>query len=435
MHRVSRILPPLVPNTEESRSHYNFIAGVLNGTFYILAEAIMEPNLVLTTFVGHLTASPLWIGLIVPLRDGSWFLPQLWVSGFMQSEPRKMPLYRQMVVVRLIGWSMLVASVFTIRDPNILLVAVFASFGITSIASGVSGLPFLEIVGKTVPSRQRGEYFAWRLATGGLAGLGGSLLVRWMLDEHTIYPFPINFAILFAISLGFAAIGLYAFVIIHEPDSLNVSPRASLSHQLQRAMRLVRTDHNYRRFIYLRSALIIGGAATPFFAIYVQQTLDGFVSMIAVYLAIYTMSNLLSNLMFTRFASRLGNRRTMGVAALAGLLMTLVVLALIVAASLWNVTGWIASIWLLPVFALSGLRESGTGVAGQSLLLDIAPIEDRAIYLGFTNSFIGIILLGTGTGGVIVQIAGFPALLFLAIIAHIFGMIAVMRMKDSPQLV
>ena len=415
-----------------NQTRRNFLLGVLNGAFYILAEAIMEPNLVLATFVGYLTASPLWIGLIVPLRDGAWFLPQLWVSGFMQSEPRKMPLYRQMIVVRLIGWSALVASVFIIRDPTILLIAVFASFSLTAIASGISGLPFLEIVGKTVPPRQRGEYFAWRLASGGLAGLGGSVLVRWMLDEHSPYPFPINFAILFAISLGFAALGLYAFAIIHEPDSLNVSPRASLSHQLRRAMQLVRSDHNYRRFIYLRSALIVGGAATPFFAIYVQQTFNGSVAMIAVYLAIYTVSNLFSNLMFTRFTSRLGNRRTMGIAALAGLVMTLAVLSLIMAASLWGVSGWIASLWLLPVFALSGLRESGTGVAGQSLLLDIAPVDDRAIYLGFTNSFIGIILLGTGISGVIVQVAGFPALLFLAILAHIFGLIAVNRMRDSP---
>ena len=170
----------------------NFWLGVLNGTFYITGETIMEPTLVLASFVSRLTDSPLWVGMIVPLRDGSWFLPQLWVSSFLQSEPRKLPYYRQMALVRALPWLAMTIVVLTVRDPLWTLIFFFICFSITAVAAGLSGLPFLEVVGKTIPPERRGEFFALRLATGGLAGVGASFFVRWMLDEKNIYMFPAN---------------------------------------------------------------------------------------------------------------------------------------------------------------------------------------------------------------------------------------------------
>ena len=69
----------------------NFTLGVLNGLFVGLGEALMDPTLVQVAFVNYLSASPLLVGLVVPLRDGTWYLPQLWVSSHLQSQPHKLP--------------------------------------------------------------------------------------------------------------------------------------------------------------------------------------------------------------------------------------------------------------------------------------------------------------------------------------------------------
>ncbi|MEK6574531.1 MAG: hypothetical protein AABZ58_09495, partial [Chloroflexota bacterium] len=66
---------------ELNKAQRDFWLGVLNGLFFLLGETLIDPTLVIATFVSHLTASALWVGLIVPLLDGTWFLPQLWVSG------------------------------------------------------------------------------------------------------------------------------------------------------------------------------------------------------------------------------------------------------------------------------------------------------------------------------------------------------------------
>ncbi|MEK7278631.1 MAG: hypothetical protein AAB427_14860, partial [Chloroflexota bacterium] len=128
----------------------NFRLGVINGLCFFFAETLMDPTLVLVAYVSHLTGSALWLGLIVPLRDASWFLPQLWVSGFLQNWPRKIRLYRYMAVARMAVWSALVLAVFTIRSPLWMLAAFFVTYSVGSLAAGVSGLPFMEVVGKTI---------------------------------------------------------------------------------------------------------------------------------------------------------------------------------------------------------------------------------------------------------------------------------------------
>jgi len=59
----------------ENEKKRNFILGVINGVFFIFSEALIDPTLVLSTFVNTITNSPLLVGLVVPLRDGYWALP------------------------------------------------------------------------------------------------------------------------------------------------------------------------------------------------------------------------------------------------------------------------------------------------------------------------------------------------------------------------
>jgi len=408
----------------------NFQLGVANGLLFTLGETLLDPTLVLAVFISDLTPSPIWLGLLTPLRDGGWFLPQLWVSGFLQSWPRKIRLYRWVSIVRAVSWILMTLAVLFIRDPVWTLIAFLIPFSISSLASGFSGLPFMEIVGKTVPPRQRGLFFAWRLALGGAASLGGSLLVRWVLGDDSPLQFPYTFGALFAIATVFMILGLAAFSSIAEPEDTSVPPPASFGQQLGRSLAVFKRDENFRHFLYLRIALMIAGSATPFLAVYVQKNLGGSVGMVGIYLATFSAANLIANVLFGRFSMRLGNRNTMGLAAVAGLAMTTLALALILLAAPLGLSGLAASLWLLPVFILSAVRESGLGVAAQSLLLDIAPREDRTIYLGFTNSLLGVVFLATGLSGVVVDLFGYPILLIVTILAHLVGLNSALRMRE-----
>ena len=66
-----------LPEREVKRS---FILNVVNGTLFEFAERLIDPPLVLTWFVSQLTTSNLLIGLVAPLGQAGWYLPQIFVS-------------------------------------------------------------------------------------------------------------------------------------------------------------------------------------------------------------------------------------------------------------------------------------------------------------------------------------------------------------------
>lgn len=414
-------------NTPATRR--NFRLGVLNGLLYFLGGTLIDPTLVIAAFISHLSDSALWVGLILPLLDGSWFLPQLYVSGFLQSQPRKVPFYRYTAIVRSLAWMAVTASVFFIGQPTILLVVFFVALTVAAIGSGFSGLPFLEIVSKTIPPNERGLFFAWRLTIGGVLGIGASAAVQWMLGSSSPFAFPNNFGMLFLAATVLYIAGLYSFSMVDEPPDTIVLPRASFFAQVRRALQIVRGDGNFRLFLALRTALMIGGSAVPFYAVYVQQQSGGSLAMIGVYLATFKTANLSANMLFGRASARWGHHRLMQVASGTGLLMAAMVLGLALAAATLRMPGWAASLWLVPVFAVSGIRESGIGVSAQSLLLDIAPPSERSLYLGFTNSVLGIILLSTGFSGLVVEAFGYPSLFGVTLIAYALALYTALRVR------
>ncbi len=421
----------LIPETDRTRR--NFRLGVLNGVLYISAETLLDPTLVLVAFLSHLTQSSLLLGMVVPLRDGSWSLPQLWVSGYLQSIPHKLTLYRRLSILRMVSWGLLALTICFIRSPQILLVAFFVSFALGSLASGLSGLPFMEVVSKTIPAHRRGEFFAWRLGLGGLLGVGGSALVRWMLDPASSpFAWPYNFGFLSALFWALASISLLAFNAVEEDVDTAVLARASFVQQVRRASGFLRIDKNFRRFVTLQSLMMVAGCATPFFAVYVQRSLGGQADMVGTYLLVLTITNLLSNALFGRVSLRQGNRKVMILAIVAGMLVSLSVLALVFLAGPLRFSGLVASWWLAPVFVLWGLRGTGASVAGNSLLLDIVPAGERSVYIGFYNSFLGVILLSTSLSGVIFDWFGFPLLVGLTLLAHLGAFVLILRTKTTP---
>lgn len=413
-----KVGPPVYQPLGRAVERRNFRLGVVNGLFVLIADTFIDPTLVLVTFVNQLTANSVLIGLVAPLRDAAWFLPQLGMSGWLQSRPQRLDVYRWSVWGRVLVLGALVAAVAFLRDRTTLLVVFFVLFTIYAIVSGVSGLPFLEVVGKTVPPSRRATFFAWRLFSGGVFSLGAAAAVRWLLSRDDL-AFPVPFAFLFGAAFVFYTIGWLFFLGIQEPPALDVRARVGTRAQLLRAWSVVRGDLGYRHFLTMRLALTVAGAAVPFFAVHAQRALGGTREMVGLYLGLFTLVGLTSNAGLGRLAPRIGNQRIMLLGSISGLVMALLVAALLVYAAVNGGVGpGVADLWLVPVFVLSAFREACMGVAGTPLLFDVAQGKDLTLYLGFTNSIQGIALLATGLSGVVVEVFGFSALLGLTVAAY-----------------
>jgi len=423
---------PVILSPEIDRR--NFRLGVLNGILYLTGDALVDATLVLVAFLSYLTQSPVLLGLVVPIRDGVWALPQLWVSTFLQSYPRKLRLYQVMSYVSILAWLLLVLAIFFIKNHVWLLVAFFITYTAFNFTGGIRGLPFLEVVSKIIPSRRRGEFFAWRFGIAGIAGIGCSILVRWLIDPKGPLPFPYNFGALATLFLILISIGLLLFCNIEEPPDTQLKPRTSFVKQFQRANQFIHNDANFRRFIIMQSMVMIAGVATPFFAVFVQQQFGVSKAMVGIYLGVTIAANVVSNIVFGSLSSRIGNRILMMIAISTGLVMTGIVLFLAVAGRPLHLTAQVAAYCLIPVFILSGIRTTGVGIAANSLLLDIAPAHSRSLYLGYSQTIMSIVLLTGGLSGWLVKQGGLVTLLIVTFLAHILALLASMRMTEPEKL-
>ncbi|MBN1261796.1 MAG: hypothetical protein JXB35_14055 [Anaerolineae bacterium] len=405
-----------------------FLLNVINGGLYNFSFTLMDPNLVLVWFVSRLTASNILIGMIGAISTGGWFLPQFFLSGWVQTLPRKMKVYRASSVLRMFTWLVLVAALWFLHDPVWLLLAFFVLFTALRVISGFAGIPFMEITAKTVPANRRARLFAWRLVMGGLLGLTGTRIVNWALGSPL--PFPRNFALLIFLSAICGGGALLAFSFTHEPEGV-VKPRAGIRSQIQHGLTLLQRDGNFRNLLVARALLFLGFIAVPFYTVLAQRLLGAPDAVAGDYLAVTTVAQLAANLPWGWLIDNKGKLWGMRVAAWGWTVPAILGIVLVGAARV----GWLVDLpfpaYVLgyPLFVLRGLCGPLAELSGPNLLLEMAPADDRALYLGVSNTVLGLVLILSGFGGGLVDWLGLEALFVMTVAVNILSLIFIARIK------
>ena len=186
--------------------------------------------------------------------------PQLLISNLLEHRPRKMPFYALGMGIRTFAWVAIFLSTLLIgpRDFGLLAACLLCFYFVGSSSMGISTIPYMDIISKAIGPHRRARFFSLRNITGGICSFFIGFLVRHVLDDDFGLAFPRNYALLFgcgAISVGAACT---IFLRIREPVSTVESQRRTLWQHLKQGPQFIRTDRNYRLFLYFR---IFGHAA------------------------------------------------------------------------------------------------------------------------------------------------------------------------------
>jgi len=410
----------------------SFALGVFNGAAFQLGESLIDPSVVLTWFVSRLTASNFLIGLVVPLGDAGWFLPQLLFSARIQRMERKMPVYRLFALIRIIAWVVLAATVWWVDEPRLLLLAFFVLYAIARLASGPCGLAFFDIIARAIPPQRRGSFFGWRQLMGGLLGLGGGWIVRTVLNSSRL-PFPHGHATLFALYALILIPALGSFTLVREPPG--EERPANTQRQSIWAARVLVGNGPYRDYLLARTAMILAGIAVPFYTVCARNVLGAVEGMAGIYVSARLGAQLLSNLPWGRLSDRRGNRLVMKLLASGSTLAPLLALTLMGMVTVFRLRGpWLPYL-ALPIFLLDGLMRPAHMLAGSNFLLEMAPESERSLYLGLSNSLLGIVTLLSGLGGFIVDWLGLASLFAISAVLCAIGYLLALRLPEPRETV
>ncbi|GLV48109.1 MFS transporter [Thermus sp. LT1-2-5] len=371
-------------------SERNYRLAVVNGWLVWLGDTFLNANIVLSGFAAKLGAPGALIGLLPALLQAGGMVPQAFLAPYVARFPQKIVLYRKVASLRLLGVVLMALSAFLLGPwPDLLLGGFLLGLLLNALFTGVSSLPFWEVVAKTVPPKRRAALFSARNLVGGLLAFLAGFGVREILALPL--PFPLPYALLFSLGALSFGLGWHLFGQVNEPEEPPRTARLDLKLPL--------LHPGFRRYLRVRVVLGLAGMAEPFYAVYAVRAL-GQGKELGLYLSLYALSFTLSNLLWARLAER-GSKGVLRAGAALGLLAPL--LALLLAPGLFGL-----------VFLLQGAYLAALGLATTTYLLNLAPPEERSAFIGLGNTVAGVFAFSTVLGGWVADQAGFSALFLLA---------------------
>jgi hypothetical protein len=408
-----------------------FHLGVWNSALYMGGEGLVDANTVVPVFLSGLGAPNALIGFSAALPDFGWFLPQFATIRPLSLLPRSIGLYRLCAVLRGLAFTLLALLVVPLATrPDAMLAAFLLCYGLYSFSGGVAAVPFMEVVGKTIPRERLGAFWAWRLFWGGALTVAAGVFVRALLRGGTDAP---RFAVLFGLAAVLVSIGYGLFSLIREPAAQPAPETAGPFGMLGEGMRMLAHDAHFRRLLVARATLSLWFASAPFITLFAVRELGMSPRIAGTFLLVRMAGFVLSNVLWHRISTRHGDRVLMRIAAAScsGITLLAAVVAVLSPARL----GWLpagpAVLAFEAVFLLGGAAQSGMAVGYSSLMLLLAPPGRRQAFVGLINTFLGPFMLLPTLGGLLVDHLGAPAVFALCSGIGLVGIRAAWKLRDT----
>jgi len=416
---------PTVSRTKDDNLKWNFSMGLLHGIFYNGGIAFSEPTTILPVFLNSFTNSQVLIGLSSTIMSqvggiGS-VLPQLFVARRLENKVRKKPVLIGAITTRALCWGSLaiVTYFFAKSHPLGIILALFFFLTLFAFMGGIAVVPFQDIWGKAIPSTLRGRFFGYRQLLGGILAIGVGFIVKNILGNKGI-SFPNNYALLFLLAFLFISISYFALGSVREPIEEVHKNQLNFKDFLKKASGILKSDHNYRRFLGVQ---ILGGAislALPFYVLYAKDVLSAKLGMVGIFLSAQMLGSVLSNLLWAHLSDYVGNKRVIQVSIFLGLIAPLIAL----------LTPTYRPELFILVFVLLGFSITGQVIGNTNFLLDIAPSKDRPAYVSVRGTLRAPVVVFPLIGGVIVQHISYNFLFMITILTVGAGFILSFQLEE-----
>ena len=372
--------------------------------------------------VSELTDSKIAIGLIPAIWSLSFYLPQLFAANRAERMKRKLPFVRfvggviERVPYLLVGISILL---FAENAPVLALILFFFFIGMGAFGAGVATPAWFTMIGKVLPVHRRGIFFGVSEGLGTLMGIIGAFFVGLTLD---LVAYPLNFATLFLIASIFMGISWIGLSLNREPESPIVKKQIPLRHYFNQLPTILRTNHNYRRFVLSYSMSRLSMMAVGFFIVFGNERFQLAGADVGLLTAVLIGSQAVMQLLLGWLGDQKGHKLNLTISAFAIALSAL----LAISASDLNT--------LIPAFILLGTAIASDNISKFNIVLEFAVPEDQPTFIGLTNTLLApVTFLGPIIGGWIATTFDFQAMFFVAIVCGIMAGLLLLFWVNEPR--
>ncbi len=397
--------------------HYrwNFTVNSLNAAFYTVAMTFASIITFLPLFIEKLGGSNLLIGLIPSVAFLGYQLPGLFSANYVEGLHSKLRFVQKITLFERLPFLVLalLCLTFARTHPAVAIVLTFICLVFITFTSGAITPAWFDYISKVTPRHLLGTYFATGSGTGGIIGIGASLLATHFLAS---YAFPLNF--FYCFFCGFIAVMIsYLMTLLgKEPPMAPTNERTKLWDYYRKMPAIIKKDQHLKHFIIIRNLQCMGSMASTFLSIYGIKVLAlpdqsaGWMTMVLLF------SQSLSFFLWGFIGDRFNHKIVLSCGALGLVLSSAIVLLF---------SSYSA---LLIAFVCLGSYWASLGTSGLAILRDFAPEGRYPTYLALNN---GLTLLAAFSapviGGKIADLYSYRMIFWLALFFSLWGLFWLLR--------
>ena len=403
---------------------WNFAFNIAEHSFDLFGRTFVSIVTVLPVFLSFLTDSKTIIGLLPAIWTFCWLFPQILSAYFTEPIKQKKRIIVFLKIIYAFPWLILAIYflVFFKTSCQLALVVFFIGFAIYALFGGLATPTWLAFVGKLISRNRRGAFYGyWYIIGTGLAVLG-AFGIKYILAT---YPFPVNFAICFLLAFSFLCLANTFLAITREPHAPKAADRTSPKEYFSNAKSILKNT-SFLRFVLCMIMSAFGPAMTNvFYIIYVRERFNVPIGDVGIFTAVLLISQIIAAAIGGKLTDKLGAKRVFTATRLIAAFC-----------SIWALmTNNIAGAYI--IFIIMGICIGLTTVSYHNLILELAPSDKRATYIGLVNTIRApFTAISPIIGGIIIDCVSYKLLFILATISSLIAMIIIgLPIKKNPRVV
>ncbi|WP_414515465.1 MFS transporter [Nostoc sp. PCC 9305] len=430
----SRIPKDTIRTSLKASTADSVLASVYSlGTGGILLSNLLVELGASPVVFGMLCSIPMLVNLIQPLGA---YLSERSTSRF-QYSLRTHGIGRLLWLILVIG---IASASWGLVDTHQLVILTLLIVLFSNLLGGLGTASWLSWVAMIVPRRLRGRFFGTRNSAANLTTLvcvpmAGLVVSHWYGGSLQGY----GIVLLVSVVFGLMGLGCQYFQVDINPRSQNtyygkLTPSAiqsevvkeessevaqSIHPPQEQSTNSIWKNSNFLIFLlYFSFWTLAVNLSSPFFNLYMLDTLDLDVSYVTIYNSFQAAATLLMLILWGKLADKIGNRPIL---ICIGILVGVTPL-LWLGISVNRLDIWL---WLPLLHILIGGTWAAIDLCNNNIQLAIAPTKNQSIYFAIAAAAAGVSgALGTTIGSFIAQFTQSGGLLSLFVLSALFRLVA-----------
>lgn len=398
----------------------NYLYQVLAKISTSLGDELINPKTVLVWIMNIVGAPAYLIGMLVPIRESGSMIPQVLLSGYIRTFSIRKWIWVIGGVLQglaVLGMAMVVLFIEGFL-AGWLIIGLLILF---SLARALCSISNKDIIGKTIPKGKRGTLKGVAKSVSGTLAIGIGLYFLFADRNSTDNSF---YVILLIAACSMWFLSSFLFTLLKEGKGEKLKNTQKISEAFSQFGLLI-TDNQFRNFVFSRAFFLCSALSAPYYVFLAQTHGSTDIMLLGMFIIANGVASSISAPVWGKLADA-SSKKVM----IAGATLTV-----ILGIATYGIVSYSATLyqtdWIYPIaFFVLGIAHSGVRLGRKTYIVDMADGDKRTQYVAVSNTLIGIILLATGSIGLLTSFLHPEEIILLLSAFGVAGIIIGLRLPE-----